>query len=78
MQNEENKNVKKEVLRNYTNPDPVNVSLEGKSVTISLVNGRIETGKMKVVGQYFLQMAMPNGKDLIVAKSAIVTVSVMQ
>ncbi|OWP57373.1 MAG: hypothetical protein B2I17_01685 [Thermoplasmatales archaeon B_DKE] len=78
MQNEENKNVKKEGPKNYSNPDPVNTSLEGKTATISLVNGRIESGKLKVVGQYFLQMAMPNGKDLIVAKSAIVTVSVIQ
>ena len=63
--------------RNYRNPDPLNVGLEGKTLTISLVNGRIESGKLKVAGQYFLEMVGFNGRSLIIAKSAIVTVSVM-
>ena len=63
--------------RNYRNPDPMNCSLEDKVLTISLVNGRIESGKLKVAGQYFLELEGSNGKNLIIAKSAIVTVSVM-
>ena len=64
--------------RNFHNPDPLNTSLEGKVLTISLINGRIESGKLKIAGQYFLEMEGSNGRSLIIAKSAIVTVSVMQ
>ena len=63
--------------RNYTNPDPLNCGLEGKSLTITLVNGRIESGKLMKAGQYFLEMVGSNGRSIIIAKSAIVTVSVL-
>jgi len=80
MQHEETKNrqnVKIDGPRNYTNPDPLNTSLEGRILTVSLVNGRIDTGKLKAAGQYFLELEGSNGRTLIIAKSAIVTVSVM-
>jgi len=63
--------------RNYSNPEPLNTSHIGKSVTITLVNGRIESGKLKALGAYMLSVEDPRGKELIINKGAIVTVSVM-
>jgi hypothetical protein len=63
--------------RNYSNPDPMNCGLEGKSLTVTLVNGRIESGKLTKAGQYFLEMVGANGRPIIIAKSAIITVSVL-
>jgi len=63
--------------RNYSTPDPLNCGLEGKSLTVTLVNGRIESGKLVKAGQYFIEMAGANGRPIIIAKSAIVTVSVL-
>jgi len=63
--------------RNYSNPDPVNTGLEGRVVTVSMIGGRVESGKLKKAGQYFIEMIMTNGKPLIIAKSAIITVSVL-
>lgn len=69
---------RKPEIRNFSVPDGINVSLEGKTVTISLLNGRLESGKLIRAGQFFLEMQGSNGRSLIVAKSAIITVSVMQ
>jgi sRNA-binding regulator protein Hfq len=63
--------------RNYSNPDPMNCGLEGKSLTVTLVNGRIESGKLMKAGQYFIEMVGSNGRSIIIAKSAIITVSVL-
>lgn len=63
--------------RNYGNPEPLNTSHIGKSVTVTLVNGRIESGKLKALGAYMLSIEGSNGKELIINKGAIVTVSVM-
>jgi len=63
--------------RNYSNPDPMNCGLEGKSLTVTLVNGRIESGKLTKAGQYFIEMVGANGRPVIIAKSAIITVSVL-
>ncbi len=63
--------------RNYRNPDPMNCSLEGKAVTISMMGGRLESGKVKIVGQYFIELVMANGRTLILSKAAIVSVAVM-
>ena len=63
--------------RNYTQPDPMNVSLEGKSVVVVMVSNRTESGILRVVGQYFLSLELPNKKTLIVSKSGIITVSVL-
>jgi len=63
--------------RNYSNPDPMNCGLEGKSLTVTLVNGRIESGKLMKAGQYFIEMAGSNGRSIIISKSAIITVSVL-
>ena len=63
--------------RNYSTPDPLNCGLEGKSLAVTLINGRIETGTLRKAGQYFIEMAGANGRPIIIAKSAIVTVSVL-
>ncbi len=63
--------------RNYRNPEPINTSHIGKSLTITLVNGRIESGKLKVLGAYMLSLEGSNGKELIINKSAIVTVTIL-
>jgi len=73
----EAKPAKADEPRNYSNPDPVNTGLEGRVVTVAMIGGRVESGKLKKAGQYFIEMTMTNGKPLIIAKSAIITVSVL-
>lgn len=63
--------------RNYANPEPLNVSHIGRSVTVTLVNGRIESGKLKAMGAYMISIIGTNGKELIVNKGAIITVSLL-
>ena len=62
--------------RNYTNPDPLNAGLEGSNVSVSLISGKTESGNLVKAGQYFIELIV-KGNRLIIAKSAIVTVSVM-
>lgn len=75
----ERKETKKEIEgpRNYANPEPLNVSHIGKTVTVTLINGRIESGKLKALGAYMLSLEGSNGRELIIQKGAIVTVSIM-
>ena len=68
---------KEEGPRNYANLEPLNTSYIGRSVTITLSNGRIESGKLKVLGAYMLSIEDSNGKELIINKGAIVTVSIL-
>ena len=63
--------------RNYRQPDPLNCGLEGKSITLTMSNGRTESGILKVMGQYSIEIEFPSKKTLIVNKSAIITVSVI-
>ena len=63
--------------RNYGNPEPLNTSHIGKSVTITLVNGRIESGKLKALGAYMLSIDGSNGKELIINKGQIMVVSIL-
>ena len=63
--------------RNYRNPDPLNCSIEGKSMTVTLVNGRTESGTCMHMGAYFMEIKLPNGHAMIIAKSALVTVSIL-
>ena len=63
--------------RNYSQPDPLNMSCIGKSVTVTLSNGRIESGILKTLGAYMLSLSGPNGKELIINKGSIVTVSIL-
>ena len=62
--------------RNYSNPDPLNCGLEGKSITVTLIDGRIEAGIVKSMGQYSIALEAANKRMLIVNKAAIITVSV--
>jgi small nuclear ribonucleoprotein (snRNP)-like protein len=75
----ERKEVKKGMdgPRNYENPEPLNTSHIGKSVTITLVNGRIEAGKLKALGAYMLSIDGSNGKELIINKGQIMVVSIL-
>ena len=75
-QNERKDSQKDNVTRNYSNPEPLNTSHIGKSVTVTLINGRIEAGVLKSLGAYMLSIVMPNGRELIIQKGAIITVSV--
>ena len=49
----------------------------GKSVTITLRSGRIESGILRGFGQYDIALEVQNKRVLIVMKHAIDTVSVM-
>jgi sRNA-binding regulator protein Hfq len=51
--------------------------LIGKSLTITLINGRIESGILTQFGQYDIEIKAANGKSLIVMKSSIILVTVM-
>jgi sRNA-binding regulator protein Hfq len=68
---------KEEGPRNYANPEPLNTSHIGRSVTVTLVNGRIESGKLKALGAYMLSLEGSNGKELIINKGAILTVTIL-
>ena len=49
----------------------------GKSVTITMRGGRIESGTLRGYGQYDIALELPNRKVLIVMKHAIDTVVVL-
>ena len=63
--------------RNYANPEPLNTSHIGKSVTVTLSSGRIEAGTLKAMGAYWLSIEGPNGKELILNKGQIMVVAVL-
>lgn len=64
-------------VRNFRNPDPLNCSHEGKSVTVTMTSGRIEAGILRVMGQYSIEMDMSNGRKVIINKASIIMVSVI-
>ena len=68
---------KDNVIRNYSNPEPLNVSHIGKPIVVTMINGRTESGKLIVLGQYMISIELPNKRSLMIYKSAIVTISVM-
>ena len=68
---------KDNVIRNYSNPEPLNVSHIGKPIVVTLINGRTESGKLIALGQYMISIELPNKRSLMIYKSAIVTISVM-
>ncbi|SIM49425.1 hypothetical protein [Cuniculiplasma divulgatum] len=63
--------------RNYSNPEPFNTSQIGRSITVTLTNGRIEAGILKSLGAYMISIKMPNGRELIINKGHIITVSIL-
>ena len=75
--NERKDSQKDNLTRNYSNPEPLNVSHVGKVITVTMINNRIESGKLTALGQYMLSLELPNKRTLLIYKSAIVTISVM-
>jgi hypothetical protein len=63
--------------RNFSNPEPLNTSHIGRPVVVSMIGGRTESGKLKALGAYMLSITMSNGRDLIINKGSIITVSVL-
>lgn len=66
-----------EAPRNYNQPDPLNTGCIGRSVTVTLSNGRIEAGKLTGLGAYWLSIQAPNGKELLLNKGAIMVVAIL-
>jgi sRNA-binding regulator protein Hfq len=62
--------------RNYSNPEPLNTSHIGKSVTVTTIDGRTVSGILRKVGQYMIEVELPHGMKLMVNKGAIITVTV--
>ena len=63
--------------RNYNQPDALNTSHIGRSVTVTLSNGRIESGILKAVGAYWLSIKGPTGKELLLNKGQIMVVAII-
>ena len=63
--------------RNYNQPDALNTSHIGRSVTVTLSNGRIESGRLKAMGAYWLSIKGPNGKELLLNKGHIMVVAIL-
>jgi sRNA-binding regulator protein Hfq len=68
---------KDNIIKNYSNPEPLNVSLVGRPIVVTMINGRTESGKLVSLGQYMLSLELPNKRTLLIYKSAIITISVM-
>jgi sRNA-binding regulator protein Hfq len=49
----------------------------GKTVTVTLVNGRTESGILRDVGMFDIKLELPIRRELIVFKHSIITVSVL-
>ncbi len=49
----------------------------GKSVTMTLINGRTESGILKDIGMFDIKLELPNRKELILFKHALVSVSIL-
>jgi hypothetical protein len=62
--------------RNYGQPEPLNVGLVGRSVSIVMADGSIQAGILRAVGQYFISLEIANKRTLIVNKSGILTLAV--
>jgi len=62
---------------NYSQPEALNTSHIGKSVTVTLSNRRIEAGTLKSLGAYWLSIQGSNGKKLILNKRQIMVVAVL-
>ena len=67
----------KERPRNFEPLEPLNLSLLGRSITVSLTNNRIESGILRHLGEYTMEIELPNKRSMIIEKAAIITVSVL-
>jgi hypothetical protein len=68
---------KQDITKNYTNPEPLNVSHVGKSITVTLINNRTEAGILRKLGQYTMEIELPSKRSMIINKSAIITVVIL-
>lgn len=68
---------KDNIIKNYSNPEPLNISHIGRPIVVTMINGRTESGKLVSLGQYMLSLELPNKRTLLIYKSAIITISVM-
>jgi hypothetical protein len=66
-----------EGTRNYSSPEPLNTSHIGKSVTVTMINNRVESGRLTALGAYMISMELSNKKELIINKGSIITVSIL-
>jgi hypothetical protein len=70
---------KKETMieaRNFSNPEPLNTSHIGRSLTVTLINGRIESGILRKLGAYMISLDCGNNV-IILNKVHIVKVVVL-
>ena len=56
--------------RNYSQPDPMNVNLQTRSMTITIMNWHTEFGICRRMGQYFLELES-SGKSNLINKGSI-------
>ena len=47
----------------------------GKSITVTLIDNRIVAGILKEVGMFDLKIEIPNKREMIIFKHALITVS---
>lgn len=59
----------------YSVLDLLSASDVGRSITVTMINGRTESGKLEDVAQFEIGIRLTTGKTLIILKHAIVTVS---
>lgn len=73
----EKSNERKDVIKNYSNPEPLNTSHVGRPIVVTMIGGRTESGKLVSLGQYMIALELPNKRTLLIYKSGILTVTVM-
>lgn len=69
--------IKDESERRYSVLDCFGKADIGKNIVITMGNGRSESGELLAVGMFDIKIRMPNARELIVMKHALVTVTVM-
>ncbi len=74
--NEKHEKQEQEVPRNYSQPEPLNVGLVGKAVTIVMIDNSIQAGILRAVGQYFILLEIMKTRTLIINKAGILTMAV--
>ena len=68
---------KDNIIKNYSNPEPLNISHIGRPIVVTMITGRTESGKLTALGQYMIAIELQNKRSLLIYKSAIITISVM-
>jgi sRNA-binding regulator protein Hfq len=63
--------------KRYSVPDCFSRKYIGELITVTLVNGRTESGILRDVGMFDIKLELQTKRELIVFKHSIITVSVM-